>query len=233
MSMPRNPRFGQRTVPRLPLSGQPEIVSKLQTDLALRRLYVLTTVGSQPLIVTFVLYAVISIEPPLADVSGGTEITITTEGIMPSGCAPLRALLDCIAAVGMPVNARESAGGGFGGYKCGWRDLGGVSCRRFASSGRMRVGVRFPRKAKAKAERSTADVRTLGAKRLFHVHKVHVTVSVHVQSLLFFPSQQHWTLRMSCTVPTGGGGGSLVRTAASSLHFAFSVVRPLASLRPC
>ena len=65
------------------ISGQREVVDKLEMDLKLRRVYVLTTVGSQPIVVTFLLYAVLSVDPPLADVGGGTELTITSEGVPP------------------------------------------------------------------------------------------------------------------------------------------------------
>ena len=60
-------------------------MAKLETDVNARRVYVLTNVGSQPIIITFLLYAVINVEPALADVGGGTELTITSEGIT-SGC---------------------------------------------------------------------------------------------------------------------------------------------------
>ena len=83
------------------LAGQQEIVSKLQMDVGPRRLYVLTTVGSQPIIVTFLLYAVIAVEPPLADVGGGTEITLTVEGILSSGAGAIQ----CQFAEGLTTDA--------------------------------------------------------------------------------------------------------------------------------
>ena len=62
-------------------AGHREIVSEIQQDTALRRLYVLTSVGDQPIVVTFLMFAVITVEPALADVGGGTELTMTTEGV--------------------------------------------------------------------------------------------------------------------------------------------------------
>ena len=52
----------------------------MQQDPALRRLYALINVGAH-LIVTFVMYAVIAIEPNIVDAAGGTKLVITAEGL--------------------------------------------------------------------------------------------------------------------------------------------------------
>ena len=44
-------------------------------------MYALAIVGDQPLLITLLLYAVTSIEPTVADVSGGTLLTIAGEGL--------------------------------------------------------------------------------------------------------------------------------------------------------
>ena len=70
--------------------GHPEVVARLALDLAPRRMYALTAVGPRPLVVTFALYAVLRVEPPLADAAGGTALTVTSEGFPespgPAGC---------------------------------------------------------------------------------------------------------------------------------------------------
>uniref|UniRef100_A0A7S1IK64 IPT/TIG domain-containing protein n=1 Tax=Eutreptiella gymnastica TaxID=73025 RepID=A0A7S1IK64_9EUGL len=62
-------------------NGSPEVVYAMAQDPGLRRLYILTLVAGQPLIVTLLLYALTAIEPPVADVAGGTEITLQGEGL--------------------------------------------------------------------------------------------------------------------------------------------------------
>ena len=61
--------------------GYPEIVHNMEQDTLARRMYVLGGIGNQPLIITLLLYSVITIDPPLADVQGGTEILVSGEGL--------------------------------------------------------------------------------------------------------------------------------------------------------
>ena len=54
--------------------GLPEVVQALEPAPALRRLYALTEVRGQPIVITLLLSAVISVHPDLADAQGGTQV---------------------------------------------------------------------------------------------------------------------------------------------------------------
>ena len=83
--------------------GAQERVYALQQDAMLRRLYALTRVGDQPLIVIFVMYAVIGIDPTVVDAAGGTKLSITAEGLQDLG------FTECYFAGGLTTPATMSS----------------------------------------------------------------------------------------------------------------------------
>ena len=82
--------------------GQPERIRGVHHDARARRMYALATVGAQPTLITLLLYAVIAVEPEVADVSGGTLLTVTGEGLVDLG---LNATGCHFAAAGVRTNA--------------------------------------------------------------------------------------------------------------------------------
>ena len=81
------------------ISGKREVIHSVHQDTQLRRMYALAMVGDQPMIITLLLYAVISIEPTVADVQGGTLLKITGEGLAELG------FLECNFAGGLKTPA--------------------------------------------------------------------------------------------------------------------------------
>ena len=79
--------------------GHREVVTHLEPDVPVRRLYALTHVGPQPMVVTLLLYAVTAIAPPLADVGGGTLLRVAGEGLLDLGAT------ECLFAGGLRTPA--------------------------------------------------------------------------------------------------------------------------------
>ena len=62
--------------------GEPEVARAMEAAVRLRRLYVLTSVQQQPVLITLLLSAVRELQPGLADASGGTIINVMGEGFV-------------------------------------------------------------------------------------------------------------------------------------------------------
>ena len=63
-------------------AGEPERIRSVAMDVPGRRLYALSAVGAQPVIATFLLYAVVDVTPAVADIGGGTRLRVTAEGLV-------------------------------------------------------------------------------------------------------------------------------------------------------
>ena len=79
--------------------GHREVIASTQQDPALRRLYALAFLGLQPLLLTMLLYAVTAVDPPIADVAGGTRLLVAGEGFADLGAT------DCCFAGGVCTRA--------------------------------------------------------------------------------------------------------------------------------
>ena len=90
-------------VPLCSSAGHHEVVVNLQQDVSLRRLYALTYLGPQPMVITLLLYAMTSITPSLADVGGGTLLHISGEGLLDLGGT------ECLFAGGGRTSATQAS----------------------------------------------------------------------------------------------------------------------------
>ena len=74
-------------------------VKRMELDTISRQMFVLTVVAGHPLVVTLLLYAVVGVMPLLADMSGGTMLTVTALGLSTSVTA------DCVFTGGVKAHA--------------------------------------------------------------------------------------------------------------------------------
>ena len=74
--------------PPTPPFSPSQVIKSLEPALSLRRLYVVLSVRQQPIILTLLLFSVIELVPSIADVSGGTNISVRGEGFVEDlGCS--------------------------------------------------------------------------------------------------------------------------------------------------